>query len=35
EPIATKHSKRKRKGEDLEFGYPLLRLLVLIERFSS
>ncbi|MDH6130418.1 hypothetical protein P3T39_007411, partial [Kitasatospora sp. GP82] len=31
EPIATKHSKRKRKGEDLEFGYPLLRLLVLIE----
>jgi hypothetical protein len=31
EPIATQHSKRKRKGEELEFGYPLLRLLVLIE----
>ncbi len=30
-PIAARHSKRKRKGEDLEFGYPLLRLLVLIE----
>ncbi|WP_164836517.1 IS4 family transposase [Actinacidiphila soli] len=31
EQIATLHTKRKRKGEDLEFGYPLLRLLVLIE----
>ncbi|MFG2585979.1 IS4 family transposase [Streptomyces malaysiensis] len=31
EPIAARHTKRKRKGEDVEFGYPLLRLLVLIE----
>jgi hypothetical protein len=31
EPIAALHTKRKPKGEDLEFGYPLLRLLVLIE----
>ncbi|MFF6853087.1 NACHT domain-containing protein [Streptomyces antimycoticus] len=31
EPIASRHTKRKRKGEDVEFGYPLLRLLTLIE----
>ncbi|GAA0908697.1 MULTISPECIES: IS4 family transposase [Streptomyces violaceusniger group] len=31
EPIAARHTKRKRKGEDVEFGYPLLRLLTLIE----
>jgi hypothetical protein len=30
-PIAAQHAKRKRKGEDVQFGYPLLRLLVLIE----
>ncbi|MEQ4720673.1 IS4 family transposase [Nonomuraea sp. B19D2] len=29
--IAAQHTKRKRKGEDVEFGYPLLRLLLLIE----
>ncbi|MGK3111433.1 IS4 family transposase [Streptomyces mordarskii] len=31
DPIAARHSKRKRKGEDVEFDYPLLRLLTLIE----
>ncbi|MFG2915970.1 IS4 family transposase [Kitasatospora sp. NPDC048298] len=31
EPITALHAKRKRKGEDVQFGYPLLRLLTLIE----
>jgi hypothetical protein len=31
EPIAAQHAKRKRKGEDVQFGYPLLRMLTLIE----